>query len=81
MGAYAQSKLAVVLLTYELARRLEGTGVTANVADPGSVRTNVFTNTSGALALLMRLGSPFYQTPEQGAQTLLYLAASPRCPA
>ena len=77
LGAYAGSKLAVVLLTYELARRLEGTGVSANVADPGSVRTNVFAHTSGALALMMRLGSPFYQTPERGAETLLYLAASP----
>jgi len=41
MRAYGQSKLAIVLFTYELARRLQGTGVTANCLDPGFVATNI----------------------------------------
>src|SRR5579859_680962 len=48
-GAYAQSKLAEILFTYELARRLEGTGVTANCLHPGFVRTNIGQDSSNPL--------------------------------
>lgn len=75
--AYSQSKLANVLFTYALARRLEGTGITANCLHPGGVATSFGLNTPGALKLLMRLARPFLITPEQGAATSIYLASSP----
>lgn len=79
--AYGQSKLANVLFTYELARRLEGSGVTANVLHPGVVRTGFGKNNPGILGNLFALGQavgrPFYLSPEQGAATSVYLASSP----
>ncbi len=75
--AYSQSKLANVLFTYALARRLEGTGVTANCLHPGGVATGFGQNTHGALKLLMKLARPFLITAEQGAATSIYLASSP----
>jgi NAD(P)-dependent dehydrogenase (short-subunit alcohol dehydrogenase family) len=75
--AYGQSKLANVLFTYALARRLEGSGVTANCLHPGGVATGFGQNTPGALKLLMRLARPFLITPEQGAATSIYLVSSP----
>jgi NAD(P)-dependent dehydrogenase (short-subunit alcohol dehydrogenase family) len=75
--AYSQSKLANVLFTYALARRLEGTGVTANCLHPGGVATTFGQNTPGALKLLLRLARPFLITPEQGAATSIHLASSP----
>jgi NAD(P)-dependent dehydrogenase (short-subunit alcohol dehydrogenase family) len=66
--AYADSKLANVLFSYELARRLEGTGVTANALHPGGVATNF-----GADAGYRASGI----SPEEGAQTQIYLATSP----
>jgi len=75
--AYSQSKLANVLFTYALARRLEGTGVTANCLHPGGVATGFGQNTPGALKLLMRLARPFLISAEQGAATSIYLASSP----
>jgi retinol dehydrogenase 14 len=76
--AYNQSKLANVLFTYELARRLEGSGVTVNCAAPGVTRTNFGRDDSGpVMRLLTPLGRPFIRSPEQGADTPLYLAASP----
>jgi retinol dehydrogenase-12 len=75
--AYSQSKLANVLFTYALARRLEGTGITANCLHPGGVATGFGQNTPGALKLFMRLARPFLITPEQGAATSIYLASSP----
>ena len=78
MRAYAQSKLAVVLFTYELARRLEGTGVTANCLHPGFVATNI---AQRDLVLPARLATKlifrFGTSPEKGAKTSLYLATSP----
>jgi NAD(P)-dependent dehydrogenase (short-subunit alcohol dehydrogenase family) len=69
---YGQAKLALIMFTYELARRLDGTGVTANVLHPGGVATSyVGDNLIGKLSKLVLL------TPEQGAQTSLYLATSP----
>jgi retinol dehydrogenase-12 len=77
MRAYSQSKLANVLFTYALARRLEGSGVAANCLHPGGVATGFGQNRPGALKLLMRLARPFLITAEQGAATSIYLASSP----
>ena len=73
-GAYANSKLANVLFTYELARRLEGTGVTANCLHPGAVGTNLF---RGLPKLLQALIALVTMGPERGARTSIYLAGSP----
>lgn len=78
MRAYGQSKLALVLFTYELARRLEGTGVTANCLHPGFVATNI---AQRDLPRIVRpLAKPaflFGISPEEGAKTSIYLASSP----
>lgn len=80
-GAYGQSKLANVLFTYELARRLENSGVTANCLHPGVVMTGFGKNNSGMVGSLFgvfqTVGRPFLLTPEKGAQTSIYLASSP----
>ena len=75
--AYGQSKLANVLFTRELARRLEGTGVTATVMHPGFVNSGFSRNNGWLARLAMTLGSPIARTPDQGADTLLWLASSP----
>ena len=76
--AYSQSKLANVLFTYELARRLEGTGVTANCLHPGAgVRTNLGSGVSGVFGFTVRALTPLMKSPEKGAQTSIYLASSP----
>ena len=76
--AYNQSKLANVLFTYELARRLEGTGVTATVLHPGVVRTAFGREDSVRwMRLMLPVVRPFLKTPEQGAATPVYLASSP----
>jgi retinol dehydrogenase 14 len=76
--AYSQSKLATVMFTNELARRLKGSGVTANALHPGVVRTNFGANDQAAwFAVVSRVILPFLKTPAQGAQTSIYLASSP----
>jgi retinol dehydrogenase 14 len=75
--AYSQSKLANVLFTYELARRLEGTGVTANCLHPGAVRTNFGSGSSGVFGFMVRALRPLMISPEKGAETSKYLAFSP----
>jgi NAD(P)-dependent dehydrogenase (short-subunit alcohol dehydrogenase family) len=75
--AYRQSKLANVMFTYELARRLEGTGVTVNAVHPGFVATGFGEGNGGLMGLGMRLVHRFAITPEEGAATILYLASSP----
>ncbi len=75
--AYGQSKLANVMFTYELARRLEGTGVTANCMHPGTVNTNIFGNVKGAAGKIIRLFTIFLRTPEKGADTIIWLASAP----
>jgi retinol dehydrogenase-14 len=76
--AYRQSKLAIVLFTYELARRLQGTGVTANCLDPGFVATNICQRgASLPVRLLLKVIWSFGTSPEKGAQTSIYLASSP----
>lgn len=76
--AYAQSKLANVLFTYALARQLTGSSVTVNALHPGVVRTGFGDNAKNwAIRLGFRLLKPFSITPEQGADTVVYLASSP----
>jgi retinol dehydrogenase-12 len=75
--AYGQSKLANILFTYELARRLEGTGVTVNALHPGFVATNFGANNAGFLGTLVRRFMNLFSIDvETGAQTSIYLAAS-----
>ncbi|XP_074051130.1 retinol dehydrogenase 14 [Macrotis lagotis] len=78
--SYSQSKLANILFTRELARRLEGTGVTANALHPGIVRTDLGRHLAipWPLRPLFHLVSwAFFKSPEEGAQTAVYLASSP----
>jgi len=76
--AYGQSKLANILFTYELARRLQGTGVTANVLHPGFVATGFGHNNGGIVSLMLSvMHRVIALTPEQGAETIIYLASSP----
>ena len=76
--AYNQSKLANVLFTYELARRLEGTGVTANVLHPGVVRTRFGQEDSGRwMRLMLPVVKPFMKSPEEGARTSVHVASAP----
>jgi retinol dehydrogenase-12 len=74
---YKASKLLNILFTYELARRLVGTGVTANCLSPGFVRTDLGREATGAFRVFLRLSRPFQTSPEAGAQTSVYLATSP----
>ena len=76
-GAYGQSKLANILFSYELARRLAGSGVTVNCLHPGGIASGLWTNNGPLAQFIMKLGKPFLKTPEQGAQTTIYLASSP----
>jgi NAD(P)-dependent dehydrogenase (short-subunit alcohol dehydrogenase family) len=76
--AYNQSKLANVIFTFELARRLEGTGVTATVLHPGVVRTRFGHEDSGRwMRLMLPVVRPFMKSPEQGAATSIHLASAP----
>ncbi len=81
LRAYGQSKLANVLFTKELARRLEGSNVTANSLHPGVVKTGFGHNMSGVMGAGLRLlhivGSPFLLSSERGAETSIHLASSP----
>jgi NAD(P)-dependent dehydrogenase (short-subunit alcohol dehydrogenase family) len=77
MKAYGMSKLENIMFTYELARRLDGTGVTANVLHPGVVATGFGENNGGLMKFVMLLLHRFSLTPEQGADTIVYLASSP----
>jgi NAD(P)-dependent dehydrogenase (short-subunit alcohol dehydrogenase family) len=76
-GAYGASKLCNVLFTRELARRLEGSGVTANCFHPGFVASRFGTNNGFFSKAAMFLGTPFAVSPAKGADTLVYLATSP----
>jgi retinol dehydrogenase-12/retinol dehydrogenase-13 len=77
--AYCRSKLANILFARELARRVDGSGITANAVHPGIVATRLArdgdTGRLGDFAL--RLSRPFFQTPEQGARTTVYAASAP----
>lgn len=75
--AYGQSKLANIMFTYELARRLVGTGVTANAMHPGTVATSFGENSGGLMGFGMKIFHRFAISPEEGADTIIYLASSP----
>lgn len=75
--SYANSKLGNILFTRELARRLDGTGVTANCAHPGVVRTGFGNETKPLLRFGITIARPFMLSPERGASTVVYLASSP----
>ncbi|HEX2570973.1 MAG TPA: SDR family oxidoreductase [Polyangia bacterium] len=77
-AAYSDTKLANVLFTYELARRLEGSGVTCNCMHPGAVATG-FSSQDGPplFKWFFKWFRPFLLTPERGAETAVYLASSP----
>lgn len=75
--AYGESKLANAMFTYALARRLEGTGVTANTLHPGFVATGFARNNGPLWNFFMSLARPFAISAERGAQTSIYLASSP----
>ncbi len=74
---YGQSKLMNIMFTYEMARRLKGTMVTANALHPGFVATNFGKSNGGLWNTVFTLSRPFSISPERGAQTSLYLASSP----
>jgi retinol dehydrogenase 12 len=74
---YSQSKLMNVLFTYELSRRLEGSGVTANALHPGFVASGFAKNNGALFRLVMPLVQLSALTPEEGARTSIYLASSP----
>jgi retinol dehydrogenase-14 len=76
--AYNQSKLANVMFTYELARRLQGTSVTANAVHPGLVSTSFGgEDPGGAQRVFVPLLRPFMKSPEQGAATSIHVASEP----
>jgi NAD(P)-dependent dehydrogenase (short-subunit alcohol dehydrogenase family) len=75
--AYCRSKLANILFTYELARRLEGTGVTANTLHPGLVATGFASGNGWRGKLLRTVVRLFAIDEERGAKTTIYLATSP----
>ena len=78
MQVYGESKMMNILFTNELARRLEGTGVTANSLHPGFVRTNFGRRNNGIIGrLIMPLGQLFAISEDKGAETQIYLASSP----
>ncbi|MGB9045517.1 MAG: SDR family oxidoreductase [Pseudolabrys sp.] len=75
--AYGQSKLCNILFTRELARRLHGTGVTANCLHPGFVATRFGDQSGGLISRLVWLAKFFAISPAKGAETIIYLASSP----
>ena len=76
-SVYSRSKLMNILFTRELARRLAGTGVTANCLHPGFVASRFGDESGGLMSLAVRAAKLFAITPEQGAETIVYLASSP----
>lgn len=77
MRAYSQAKLANLLFARELARRLAGTGVSANAVHPGTVRTNFGKGMKGRWRVFIWLGSPFMINAQEGAETSIFAASSP----
>jgi NAD(P)-dependent dehydrogenase (short-subunit alcohol dehydrogenase family) len=77
MKAYGQSKLALLMYTYDLARRLAGTGVTVNALHPGFVASDMYRSSGGVVKLLGPIINLMAISPEAGAETSVYVAASP----
>ena len=75
--AYSQSKLANILFTRELARRLQGSGVTANCLHPGVVATGFGHNNPTLFGTLVKLAAPLFISPARGADTAVWLATAP----
>ncbi|KAG7488557.1 hypothetical protein MATL_G00036100 [Megalops atlanticus] len=75
--AYVQSKLANILFTRELARKLEGTGVTVYAVDPGIVNTDMTRHMKSSLQMFVKAFSFLIRTPAEGAYTTLYCALTP----
>ena len=76
LKAYSQSKLANALFTFELSRRLQGTGVSANCFHPGVTRSNFVRNMGGVASVMAPIVGAFMQSSEKGARTQIYLASS-----
>jgi retinol dehydrogenase 14 len=76
-GQYGQSKLALNLITVELSRRLNGTGVTANFLHPGVIRTDLAKGLNPVAKAFFAFVKLFFGSPEKGARTSIYLATSP----
>ena len=76
-GVYAHSKLANVLFTYELARRLSGTGLTVNALHPGFVKSELYRNFGVFTPLVKLSATMFGKSTVEGAQTSIYLASAP----
>ncbi len=76
-GAYSQAKLANVMFTYDLPRRLEGTGITVNAVGPFFVGTNFGVSNGGTFGTCMRCVMRFAQTPADAARTAIRLASAP----
>ena len=77
MKAYSRSKLCNILFTRELARRLHGTGVTANCLHPGFVATRFADQSGGSISRLFWFAKFFAISPAKGAETIVYLASLP----
>ena len=77
MKAYGQSKLALVMYTYDLARRLAGTGVTVNALHPGFVASDMYRSSGGFIKLLGPVINLIAVSPEVGAETSIFVAGSP----
>ena len=75
-AAYSNSKLALLMFTYALARRLEGTRVTVNALHPGAIRTNLGHGNTGLQGWGFSLAKLFFASPDKGARTVIYLASS-----
>ena len=76
-GVYGETKLMNIMFTYELARRLAGSGVTANALHPGFVASNFGKNNGGVWKSMFSLAQPFAISAREGAQTSIFLASSP----
>jgi NAD(P)-dependent dehydrogenase (short-subunit alcohol dehydrogenase family) len=77
MSVYGSTKLMILMYTYELARRLDGTGVTANVVHPGFAATNLGASMGLAYRIGLKLMRPFQINAERGSETPVYVATSP----
>jgi NAD(P)-dependent dehydrogenase (short-subunit alcohol dehydrogenase family)/cytochrome b561 len=76
-SAYRSSKVGNILFTYELGRRLEGTGITVNCVHPGPVRTEFTRKAGGILSFMAKILRPIMGSPEAGARGPIYLAVDP----
>lgn len=76
INTYSRSKFANILFSNELAKRIEGTGITSNALHPGTIRSN-FGNEATVTRIFYKYAAPLLKNPEQGAKTNIYLATSP----